>query len=173
MPLRCVVALGANLGDRITALREAVRELAATPGIALLATSPVVRTRSVGGPEGSPDYLNAVVELSSDLTPFELLEVCQGIEHRHGRTREVRWGPRTLDLDVICVAGARSTDPRLELPHPRAAQRAFVLRPWALMDPAAELDGVPVARLADAAPDREDLVVTEHTLRPEEPPCAT
>ena len=162
MPLRCVVALGANLGDRITALREAVRELAATPGIALLATSPVVRTRSVGGPEGSPDYLNAVVELSSDLTPFELLEVCQGIEH-----------PRTLDLDVICVAGVRSTDPRLELPHPRAAQRAFVLRPWALMDPAAELDGVPVARLADAAPDREDLVVTEHTLRPEEPPCAT
>ncbi|MBZ4365142.1 2-amino-4-hydroxy-6-hydroxymethyldihydropteridine diphosphokinase, partial [Mycobacterium tuberculosis] len=77
----------------------------------------------------------------------------------HGRTREVRWGPRTLDLDVVCVAGVRSTDPRLELPHPRAAQRAFVLRPWALMDPAAELDGVPVARLADAAPDREDLVV--------------
>ncbi|WP_423447565.1 2-amino-4-hydroxy-6-hydroxymethyldihydropteridine diphosphokinase [Kocuria sp. KSNUG] len=173
MALRCVVALGANLGDRIRALREAVQELAATPGITLVAASPVVRTRSVGGPEGSPDYLNAVVELSSELTPFELLEVCQRIEHRHGRTREVRWGPRTLDLDVICVAGVRSTDPRLELPHPRAAQRAFVLRPWVLMDPAAELDGVSVARLADTAPDREDLVVTEHTLRPEEPPCDT
>ena len=141
MPLRCVVALGANLGDRITALREAVRELAATPGIALLATSPVVRTRSVGGPEGSPDYLNAVVELASDLTPFELLEVCQGIEHRHGRTREVRWGPRTLDLDVLLYAEQVIDLPRLQVPHPHLHARAFALVPLAELAPEAIIPG--------------------------------
>ncbi|WP_144829554.1 2-amino-4-hydroxy-6-hydroxymethyldihydropteridine diphosphokinase [Kocuria rhizophila] len=174
MAARCVVALGANLGDRLAVLRHAVRDLEASPGITVTAASPVVETRSVGGPEGSPDYFNAVVELRCELAPLELLEVCQRIEQRHGRTRELRWGPRTLDLDVVCVEGVRSEDPRLVLPHPRAAQRAFVLRPWELMDPAAELDGVPVARLARAAADLGDLTVTEHRLRPEEETsCAT
>lgn len=174
MTARCIVALGANLGDRLAALRAAVRDLAGTPGITVQAVSPVVSTRAVGGPGGSPDYLNAVVQLRTELTPEQVLSVCQGIENRHGRTREVRWGPRTLDLDVVDVAGVRSTDPRLLLPHPRAHERAFVLQPWALMDPGAELDGAPVAQLARAAPDRADLTVTEHTLRPEEdPPCAT
>ena len=174
MTARCIVALGANLGDRLATLRAAVRELAAAPGTTVGAVSPVVATRAVGGPGDSPDYLNAVVELSTDLTPLQVLEACQRIEQRHGRTREVRWGPRTLDLDVVCFEGVRSSDPRLVLPHPRAAERAFVLQPWALMDPGAVLDGAPVAELARTAPDREGLIVTEHRLRPEEDtPCAT
>ena len=174
MTARCIVALGANLGDRLATLRAAVRELAAAPGTTVGAVSPVVATRAVGGPGDSPDYLNAVVELRTELTPEQVLSVCQEIENRHGRTREVRWGPRTLDLDVVCFEGVRSTDPRLVLPHPRAHERAFVLQPWALMDPEAELAGSSVAELARAAPDLADLTVTHHTLRPEEePPCAT
>ncbi|MDO4919207.1 2-amino-4-hydroxy-6-hydroxymethyldihydropteridine diphosphokinase [Kocuria sp.] len=174
MAARCVVALGANLGDRLAVLRAAVRELEETPGTTVTAVSPVVSTRAVGGPGGSPDYLNAVVQLSTELTPWQVLEVCQDIERRHGRTREVRWGPRTLDLDVVCVEGVRSADPRLLLPHPRARERAFVLQPWALMDPEAVLEGESVAELARTAPDLADLTVTEFLLRPEEDPaCAT
>ncbi|RKQ33668.1 2-amino-4-hydroxy-6-hydroxymethyldihydropteridine diphosphokinase [Kocuria tytonis] len=172
-PVRCVVALGANLGDRPAVLRAAVAGLAATPGITVAACSPVVETRSVGGPRDSPDYLNAVVELATELTPLQVLEACQRIENEHGRTREVRWGPRTLDLDVVCFEGVRSADPRLLLPHPRAAQRAFVLVPWALMDPHAALEGTPVRELARTAADRAGLTVTDHALRPEEPPCDT
>ena len=106
-----------------------------------------------------------------------MLSACQRIENAHGRTREVRWGPRTLDLDVVCFEGVRSDDPRLILPHPRAAERAFVLEPWALMDPAAVLEGRSVRELADTAPDRADLTVTDVVLcLPEqegEAPCAT
>lgn len=164
MASRCVVALGANLGDRLATLRAAVAELAATPGIAVSACSPVVSTRSVGGPAGSPDYLNAVVELAVDLDPEALLGVCQGIEQHHGRERLVRWGPRTLDVDIVCFEGARSADPHLTLPHPRAHERAFVLLPWSLMDPDATLQGRPVRELADHAPDLPGLTVTDLRL---------
>ena len=174
MTARCVVALGANLGERLTVLRQAVRTLDATPGISVTAASPVVETRAVGGPQDSPDYLNAVVELRTRLTPFEVLAVCQSIEAEHGRTRDVRWGPRTLDLDVVWFEGVHSDDPRLQLPHPRAHERAFVLEPWALMDPRAHLHGRPVRELAREAPDFADLTVTEQCVRPEVgSPCDT
>ena len=177
MASRCVVALGANLGDRAAVLRDAVAALDAVPRTRVQACSPVVETRPVGGPANSPDYLNAVVELATQLGPDEVLSACQRIENAHGRTREVRWGPRTLDLDVVCFEGVRSDDPRLILPHPRAAERALVLEPWALMDPAAVLEGRSVRELADTAPDRADLTVTDVVLcLPEqegEAPCAT
>ena len=128
----------------------------------------------MGGPQDSPDYLNAVVELRTRLTPFEVLAVCQSIEAEHGRTRDVRWGPRTLDLDVVWFEDVHSDDPRLQLPHPRARERAFVLEPWALMDPRAHLDGRPVRELAREASDFADLTVTEHRVRPEVgSPCDT
>ena len=164
MGARCVVALGANLGDRAATLRAAVAELAATPGITVTACSPVVSTRAVGGPQGSPDYLNAVVELAVDLDPEELLCACQDVERRHGRERVVRWGPRTLDVDVVCFEGVRRTDPHLTLPHPRAHERAFVLVPWSLMDPDAALGGRPVRELAQHAPDLPGLTVSDIRL---------
>lgn len=166
MGSRCVVALGANLGDRAATLRAAVAELARTPGVAVSGCSPVVSTRSVGGPEDSPDYLNAVVGLAVDLGPEELLGVCQGIEQRHGRERLVRWGPRTLDVDIVCFEGVRSSDPHLTLPHPRAHERAFVLVPWSLMDPDAALGGRPVRELAERAPDLPGLTVLDIRLDP-------
>lgn len=148
-----VVALGANLGDREATLRRAALDLAAHPRLTLTRASPIVRSKPVGGPPGQDDYLNAVVQVETELSPFGLLEACQQIEQRHHRTRTQQWGPRTLDLDIIVYGDLRLDEPDLTVPHPRAATRAFVLVPWALMDPGAVLDGRPVAELARHARD--------------------
>lgn len=164
MAARCVVALGANLGDRLAVLRSAVADLGNTPGITVLGCSPVVSTKPVGGPEGAPDYYNAVVELRVDLGPEQTLRACQRIEDEHGRERLVRWGPRTLDLDIICFEGVERRDPQLTLPHPRAHERAFVLVPWARLDPDARLGGQWVRELARRAPDVAGLTTTDLTV---------
>lgn len=164
MTARCVVALGANLGDRLAALRSAVSALDGIPGMSVTGCSPVVSTRSVGGPEGSPDYFNAVLELSVELTPEETLRACQKVEQEHGRERTVHWGPRTLDVDIIWFEGVQQQDPNLTLPHPRAHERAFVLVPWSRLDPSAQLGGQLVRDLAKRAPDLEGLSTTDLTL---------
>lgn len=163
-----VIALGANLGDRGETLAAAVDELAELPGVVVTRVSPLVETDPVGGPE-QPPYLNAVVLARTQRDPADLLVALHQVEQAHGRTREVHWGARTLDLDLIQVgrpgtqSEACSNDPTLTLPHPRAAERAFVLVPWDLADPAAQLrvaDGVsgirPVADLL-AALDRSGV----------------
>ena len=131
---RAVLGLGANLGDVRAALRAAVAGLEAHPGIEVVAVSGLWRTAALGGPE-QPDYLNAVVLISSDLAPQQLLAVGQELEQAAGREREVRWGPRTLDVDLLDVEGRRSDSPELTLPHARAHERAFVLAPWVQVDP--------------------------------------
>jgi 2-amino-4-hydroxy-6-hydroxymethyldihydropteridine diphosphokinase len=154
---RAVLALGSNLGARRDTLSAAVAGIVDSAAVRLRDVSPVVRTKAVGGPENQPDFLNMVMEVDTTLDPYQLLALCQSVEKTHLRTREVRWGPRTLDVDIITYGDRRSADPVLTLPHPRAAQRAFVLYPWAVMDPTAELDGVPVAELAAAAADMDTL----------------
>jgi 2-amino-4-hydroxy-6-hydroxymethyldihydropteridine diphosphokinase len=129
-----VIALGANLGEAREALRAAVAGLAERPGIILGAVSDLWRTAAVGGPE-QPDYLNAVAIVTTDLQPLELLAVCQELERAAGRERLIRWGPRTLDLDILAFGTLSSSDPVLTLPHPRAHERAFVLAPWAQVAP--------------------------------------
>jgi 2-amino-4-hydroxy-6-hydroxymethyldihydropteridine diphosphokinase len=148
-----VLALGANLGDPGATLQAAVRALAEREGIELTGVSPVAVTAAVGGPAGQPDYLNLVLAVETTLAPRQLLAACHAVEQAHHRTREVRWGPRTLDVDVITYADLASQDPELTLPHPRAHQRAFVLAPWSWLDPRATLGGVRVARLAAQADD--------------------
>lgn len=155
-----VLALGANLGDRLATLQSAVDALARVPGLTVTAASPVFETRPVGGPDGQPQYLNAVLLTDTDLPPLDLLAACQQVEADHDRTREVRWGPRTLDIDVVTYGQLVDDDERLTLPHPRAAQRAFVLVPWSQVDLQAELPGPgggPVSVLAAEAEDRLDL----------------
>lgn len=152
-PRVAILALGSNLGERAETLSEAVAEIAAHPAVELLRTSPVVTTKAVGGPANQPDFLNMVIEVRSSLAPLDLLRHCQAIELAHHRVREVRWAARTLDIDVIVYGDLESDDPVLTLPHPRAAERAFVLFPWQLMDPAATLRGRSVAELAAAADD--------------------
>ena len=163
-----VVALGANLGDREAALRGALDALDGTEGVAVDAVSPVAATRPVGGSD-QPEYLNAVALVRTRLAPDELLTVLNRVEAQFGRVRLERWGPRTLDLDLISYGDVQtatevvSDDPHLTLPHPRAHERAFVLVPWSQVQPDALLrtpGGAvrPVRELADAAPDRAGLL---------------
>lgn len=167
-PVRAVLALGANLGDAAATLHQAVLDLADVAGLTVLESSPVVDSAPVGGPQQGR-YLNAVLLVETTLSPRGLLHACQDVEAVHGRTREVRWGPRTLDVDVVDVGrtdgralALRAVD--LELPHPRAAGRRFVLQPWSLVDPQARLldlgEERPVADLlAEALSDEADVVV--------------
>jgi dihydroneopterin aldolase/2-amino-4-hydroxy-6-hydroxymethyldihydropteridine diphosphokinase len=154
-----VLALGSNLGPSQETLREVVAELGQLPGLEVVRVSPLARTAPVGGPE-QPDYLDAVVLARTTLAPRELLHALQLLEDRHGRVRLERWGPRTLDLDIVVYGSVLAVTDDLELPHPRAHQRAFVLQPWAQVDPTAVLPGLgggPVAQLADTAPDRDGV----------------
>ena len=96
-----MLALGSNLGERNDTLSAAVADLVDPPEVRLLAVSPVVQTKAVGGPAGQPDFLNMVITVETTLHPLELLQHCQAVENKHHRVREVRWGPRTLDVDII------------------------------------------------------------------------
>lgn len=148
-----VVALGGNLGEVVPTLEAAVREL--SEAVRITAVSPLYRTEPVGGAlvAGQPDYLNAVVLGRTSLAPWSLLQLLHRIEAAHGRIRAARWGARTLDLDLIAYGDLESDDPQVNLPHPRAHQRAFVLAPWAAVDPLAELAGRRVADLLAEAGD--------------------
>lgn len=139
-----VIAVGANLGDAERTVRAAARGLRRVRGLHGVRLSPLYRTAPVGGP-AQDDYTNAVVLARTRLAPPSLLTALHRLEQASGRTREVRWGPRSLDLDLIqygtpgTAGEVTSAVPELLLPHPRAHERAFVLQPWADADPVAEL----------------------------------
>ena len=161
-----VLALGANVGDSAGTLTSAVRALGATDGITVDAVSPVVETAPVGGPE-QPRYLNAVVLATTTLSARQLLHACQDVEAAHARTRQVRWGPRTLDVDVVTHGGLVARTGDLTLPHPRAGKRAFVLRPWLLADPGAVLPGAYGPRPVSALLARLDAGPGDVVVRPD------
>jgi 2-amino-4-hydroxy-6-hydroxymethyldihydropteridine diphosphokinase/dihydroneopterin aldolase/2-amino-4-hydroxy-6-hydroxymethyldihydropteridine diphosphokinase len=143
-PVRAVVALGANLGDRAATLDAAIAELRRLPLVDdVRASAPVesVAVKPEGPDAAAPAYLNAVALVTTRLAPSLLLAFLQAIEARHGRERRERWGDRTLDLDLISYGSVTSDDAVLTLPHPRAAERDFVLVPWLSIDPDAELPG--------------------------------
>jgi 2-amino-4-hydroxy-6-hydroxymethyldihydropteridine diphosphokinase len=151
-----VLALGSNLGDRRDILQGGVDAIAAIPEVQIMAVSPVYETVPVGGPP-QPDYLNAVVLARTTLPSRALLGRLQEIEAAFDRVRCVRWGPRTLDIDIITVDGEVSADPDLTLPHPRAHERAFVLAPWHDVDPDAALPGYGQVATLLAAADRSGI----------------
>jgi 2-amino-4-hydroxy-6-hydroxymethyldihydropteridine diphosphokinase len=132
---RAYLGLGSNLGDRLDHLAAAVAGLAADDRSRVVAVSPVYETSPVGGP-AQPDYLNAVVALDTDRSARQLLELAQDLERRADRVRTERWGPRTLDVDVLVVTGETVHEPDLEVPHPRLRDRGFVLAPLHDLDPA-------------------------------------
>lgn len=162
---RAVLSLGSNLGDRLSYLRIAVEGFADV----LVAASPVYETAPWGVTD-QPDFLNAVLVVESpELDEWGWLRRGQQLEQQAERVREQRWGPRTLDVDVVSVDDVRSEDPELLLPHPGTPSRATVLIPWLAIDPDAELPGHgPVSALLEALPPgeiadvhlREDLVLT-------------
>jgi 2-amino-4-hydroxy-6-hydroxymethyldihydropteridine diphosphokinase len=147
--MRTFLSLGSNLGDRRAHLRDAIDSL---PDV--VAVSPLYETDPMGGPQQGP-YLNAVVELDTDLEPMALLGLCHRIESAANRVRGERWGPRTLDVDIVWMDGVEMDDPILTIPHPRWKERRFVLAP-----------------LRDLAPDlvsRRDLDLSEGRVWPAEP----
>ncbi|AXL11218.1 2-amino-4-hydroxy-6-hydroxymethyldihydropteridine diphosphokinase [Microbacterium foliorum] len=139
-----VVAFGANLGDREATIRAAADRIARLPLVSDVRLSPLFETVAlrVDGPDPeAPAYVNAVALVTTRLAPSILLGMLHAVEDEHGRERHERWGDRTLDLDLIAYGDESSDDDRLQLPHPRAAERLFVLEPWLALDPDAELPG--------------------------------
>lgn len=162
---RAVLSIGSNIGDRWEHLQSVVNDLA--PHIVSL--SPVYRTPP-WGPVEQDDFLNAVLIVDDpDTDARGWLARGQRLEQTAERVREVRWGPRTLDVDVVAVDGVVSDDPVLTLPHPRAHERAFVLIPWQAADPSASLAGTPVAELVESLPADERDAVTALERRLELP----
>ena len=137
---RVVLALGSNLGDRLANLQAAVDALGAGSGLDEIMVSPVYQTAPVGGPP-QPDSRNAVLVAATSLPPRAVLDRGRAAEAALGRARGPRWGPRTIDVDVITYGNEISGDPELTLPHPRAHERAFVLAPWRDLDPGAVIPG--------------------------------
>lgn len=148
-PQRTVLALGGNIGDVEATFNAAIEDIRAREGVHLLAVSPYLRTTPVlaEGQDPQDDYTNAVALLETSLSPLELLDTMQGLENTYGRVRTERWGARTLDLDIIDYGGYSAEHTRLILPHPRAAERLFVLEPWVKIEPRATLAGTPIADL--------------------------
>lgn len=156
-----MIAVGANLGEADVVVSEALDRLASRLDGALVARSSLYRTAPVGGPD-QPDFINAVAVIESKLAPSDALARLQKMENESGRVRDVRWGPRTLDLDVIVAGDVVSDDPHLTIPHPRAHERAFVLLPWVEVDPWAQIPGIgAVRKLVDAGFDDQDIAVIE------------
>jgi 2-amino-4-hydroxy-6-hydroxymethyldihydropteridine diphosphokinase len=163
---RAVLALGSNLGERLTALQGAVNAIADTPDVWVTGVSPVYETAPVDSPADAGTYLNAVVLIDTTLAANRLMERALAIEDAFDRERsEVRNAPRTLDVDLIVVGDRRSDDDFLRLPHPRAVERAFVLRPWLDVEPDAEFpDAGPIADLLEKTDEsgisrRDDLTL--------------
>jgi 2-amino-4-hydroxy-6-hydroxymethyldihydropteridine diphosphokinase len=149
------IALGSNVGDRGETLLSAVRMLGAHPNVQVQRVSQFFATESVGGPSDQPAYLNAAVQIATDLTPQELLAVLHEIEHALGRDRaaEQRWGPRTCDLDILLLGELVMDTEELTIPHPRMHERSFVLDPLASIAPEAvhPVLGKTIAELAAEA----------------------
>lgn len=157
-PTSAILALGANLGDAQKTLVKAIRDIASIAGVELVDVSPLARTAPVGPQQ--PDFYNCVVRVLTTLTPRELLRAGNEIENDHGRERNEHWGPRTLDIDIITYGNLVGMSDDLELPHPRAHERAFVLAPWAELEPNGTLPGLgggPIGTLAASAPDRDGI----------------
>ena len=139
-----VLAFGSNLGDREAILRAAIEDVRRTPGIAMTRVSDPIETTALtptGIDENAPAYLNAVAIVTTSLPPDDLLDAVHRVEQSHGRVRGERWADRTLDIDIITYDALERADNRLTLPHPRAAEREFVLEPWLQADAGAVLPG--------------------------------
>jgi len=161
VPRAVVLALGGNLGNVPVTLRRAIDEMSSWDGLEITQVSPLVRTRAVlrPGQKPQPDYWNAVAMGTLSMAPLDLLDRIHELEARLGRVRHEVWGSRTIDIDIIQIDGVSSDDPRLILPHPRAHQRAFVLSPWLMAQPKAELSGFGAAsELIAQAPDRGGIL---------------
>ena len=152
MPLvRAYIALGSNLGNRIGQMQSALKALAADNQLKVLQISPVYENRAVGMGEAD-DFLNAMAEVETSMAPLELLDCCLGVESKLGRVRTKEWAPRTIDLDIIAYGDEVIEHERLQVPHPRIAERDFVVHPLCAIAPNLEIRCQSVAHMATALP---------------------
>lgn len=135
MPITAYIALGANLGDRQANIRAALEKLEHTPGVNVTKVSTLIENPAVGGPADSPPFLNAAAELVTSLTPTALLDALLAVEKSLGRTRDIKWGPRPIDLDLLLHGDQVVNTPGLTVPHPLMHERRFVLEPLAQIAP--------------------------------------
>ena len=156
---RAYLGLGSNLGDRLRNLESAVTGLAGSAGVTVVAVSGVYRTEPVGRP-GQPEYLNAAVSIDTGLSPRELLGLVNRIEDANGRERQERWGPRTLDIDILLYGAEKVNEVDLRIPHPRLSERRFALLPLARAGPDAALpDGTAISLLLERLEDGPGAVL--------------
>ena len=147
---RAFIGLGSNLGDRLGNIARALERLGRAPGTDVVQVSSMYATEPVGKAD-QPEFFNAVAELRTGQEPGELLDTCLAVERELGRVRRERWGPRTIDLDILVYDELRADGPRLQLPHPRMCERAFVLIPLAEIAPGLVIDGRTAEDRAEAA----------------------
>jgi 2-amino-4-hydroxy-6-hydroxymethyldihydropteridine diphosphokinase len=163
MAVRAVIGLGSNLGDRESHLAQAISALTELGDF--VAASPFYETAPVGGPDQGP-YLNAAVAIETNLAARALLDECLRIELEHGRERRERWGPRTLDLDILLYGNETIDEDGLKVPHPRIHERRFVLEPLLAVWPEATMpDGTPVADFLPGVADQAVRVMVPHRQR--------
>ncbi len=148
------LGLGSNLGDKIGYIEKAIALLENSDGIRNLRASSLYKTEPIGNVD-QDWFVNAVVEIETDLNPMQLLECCQGIETKLGRKRIEKWGPRTLDIDVLLYGNAEIKSAEIEIPHPRMVERAFVLRPLAELNPCIEISGTPIQVLLSSTDNQQ------------------
>ncbi len=163
MATEAALAFGGNLGDPVTAFAPALKALRAQPAIALGPLSSVYRTPPWGKTD-QPEFLNMAVLVETALSPEDLLALCLELERSGGRERRERWGPRTLDIDILTYGGEAIDRPGLQIPHPRIAERAFVLAPLAEIAPDGTIGGRTFTSLLDAVRDetiRRDDAATD------------
>jgi len=164
MPLsRAYLALGSNLGDRLGLMQSALEQLSDAASLRILQVSPVYENRAVGMGEAAP-FLNAMAEVETSLAPLELLDRCLEVETALGRVRTGEWAPRTIDLDVIAYDAVTMAHERLQLPHPRIAERDFVVHPLNAIAPELCIAGQSVAAMAAALP-TDALTLCELSLQ--------
>ncbi|MBN1289402.1 MAG: 2-amino-4-hydroxy-6-hydroxymethyldihydropteridine diphosphokinase [Actinobacteria bacterium] len=154
---KAYVGIGSNLGDRLTNLRGCISELEESDGIQVVAVSSAFMSKAVGVTD-QPDFLNGVVVIETDRSPGELLKLLQEIERKYGRKRYRRWGPRTLDADILLYDNARIDEPDLQIPHPMLTHRRFVLEPLLEIEPEISLpDKTPLKEYLGMIADKQDV----------------
>jgi 2-amino-4-hydroxy-6-hydroxymethyldihydropteridine diphosphokinase len=145
--MQAFISFGSNLGDQVALVESAIDALRDSSAVDVAAISPWYRSKAVG-PGQQGDYLNGVIELNTSLTAVQLLDLLQALELDHGRERSIRWGSRTLDLDILFFDNQHISTERLIVPHPRCTERSFVMQPWADLAANLTLGGKKVADIA-------------------------
>ncbi len=155
-PVRCYIGLGANIGNSRDTIAEALKRLNELPNLTVNTVAPLYRTAPIGYTEQNY-FINTVAEVSTTLTPRQLLTALQQIENDLGRVRVMRWGPRTVDLDILLYGEQTILEPELQVPHPRMTQRAFVMVPLADLNPGLDIDGQKAQLLAQRLVEEQEI----------------